>query len=438
MSDQTLAKPNALVHVVGIGGVGMNAVAQAYRAMGYAVTGSDRLLDQGQQTDVLDKLSQAGIGLFSQDGTGVQADTHAVIVSSAIEPDNPDLLAARERGIAVWHRAEALAKLVGDAHVIAIAGTSGKTTVTGMVGWLLTQLGLNPNVVNGGELLNWQRVDRIGNVQITGSDWWVLEVDESDRSLLHFQPDWAVLTNISADHFSLAESVALFESFAAKVSTGIIVGDQCADFNLTRTGSPAKRFQAGEGSDLVLPVHLPGRHNRENAALAIALCEAMGFERAECIEHLSAFQGVARRLQLVGNANDILVYDDYAHNPAKIHAAWTAVRGADRRVLGVWRPHGYGPLKAMMTELVEMFASTSQPDDHIYVLPVYYAGGTADRSVDSDQLVARLQAKGLSASYVEGYAQLKDVLNNVKQAGDAVLCMGARDPDLPKFARTLT
>lgn len=438
MTDQSLTKSNAPVHVVGIGGVGMNAVAQAYRAMGYVVTGSDRLLDQGQQTDVLDKLSQVGIGLFPQDGTGVQDDTHAVIVSSAIETDNPDLVVARERGIAVWHRAEALAKLVGDAHVIAVAGTSGKTTVTGMLGWLLTQLGLNPNVVNGGELLNWQRADRIGNVQITGSDWWVLEVDESDRSLLYFRPDWAVLTNISADHFSLAESVTLFESFAAQVSTGIIAGDHCADFDIMRAGGAAKLFHAGAGSDLALPVNLPGRHNHENAALALALCEAMGFSRAESLKHLWTFQGVARRLQLLGNANDLLVYDDYAHNPAKIQAAWTAVRGAGRRVLGVWRPHGYGPLKAMMTELVEMFASTLHPDDHIYLLPVYYAGGTADRSIDSDQLVAHLLARGLPASLVRDYAQLTDTLTQIKRSGDAILCMGARDPDLPKFARTLS
>ncbi len=438
MSDERSAEPNALVHVIGIGGVGMNAVAQAYCAMGYAVTGSDRLLDQGQRTDVLDKLSHAGVTLFPQDGSGIQEGTRAVIVSSAIEPDNPDLLVARERGIAVWHRAEALAKLVGDAHLIAVAGTSGKTTVTGMIGWLLTQLGLRPNVVNGGELLNWQQPDRIGSVQITGSDWWVLEVDESDRSLLHFYPDWAVLTNISADHFSLKDSVELFETFAAKVSIGLITGDQIANFDLTHTDSQAKQFRVSVGSNLTLPIHLPGLHNRENAALAIALCEAMGFERTECLEHLSNFQGVARRLQLVGNVNDVLVYDDYAHNPAKIRAAWTAVRAAGRRVLGVWRPHGYGPLKAMMTELVEMFASTVQADDHLYIMPVYYAGGTADRSMDGDELVTRLQARGLAASYMADYESLKKELEQTKRAGDVILCMGARDPDLPKFARRLT
>lgn len=434
---EQLPPPQSRIHIAGIAGVGMNAIAQVLHALGYRVSGSDRMADQGISTPTLEKLVAAGIDVLSQDGKSIPPDTQALVVSSAIEPDNPELLAASERGIPVLHRAAALAAAIGDQPCIAIAGTSGKTTVTGMVGWLLTELGLNPNVVNGGALLDWQSESVIGNVRITGSPWWVVEVDESDRSLLRFQPEWALLTNISKDHFSLAETRDLFGEFCSHVRTGIVVDLDTADLlpNRCKETVHVAHWDPEAANNLTLP--LPGAHNQLNAELAIRFCEVMGYDRNEAMRCLSTFKGLERRLQRVSSSDGIAVYDDYAHNPAKIAAAWQAVQQASRRVRGVWRPHGYGPLAAMAEDLIDMFGRTLRSDDQLFVLPVYYAGGTTNASYTSDIFVDHLQEQGVPALYVPTYKELAKYMLSDVQPTDAYLCMGARDPELPVFARSL-
>ncbi len=434
---EQLPTPHSRIHIAGIAGVGMNAIAQVLHALGYRVSGSDRMADQGISTPTLKKLVTAGIDVLPQDGKSLPPDTSTLVVSSAIEPDNPELLTASERGIPVLHRAAALAAAVGDQKCIAIAGTSGKTTVTGMVGWLLTELGMEPNVVNGGALLNWQSESVIGNVRITGSPWWVVEVDESDRSLLRFQPEWALLTNISKDHFSLTETQDLFGEFCSHVLTGIVVDVETAALLPNRSKESAHMVHWYPEAASSLTVPLPGAHNQLNAELAIRFCEVMGYDRSEAIRCLSSFQGLERRLQRVSSADGIAVYDDYAHNPAKLAAAWRAVQQVSRRVRGVWRPHGYGPLAAMSEDLIDMFVSALRPKDELFILPVYYAGGTAKADYTSDIFVDHLQEQGIPAIYVPTYKDLAQHMLSDVQPTDAFLCMGARDPELPLFARSL-
>ena len=242
-------------HVVGIAGVGMSALAQALLNAGHAVSGSDRFLDQGRDNlGVLETLRRAGARLLPQDGSGVTARTTAVVVSSAIEADNPDLAAAHRLGVPVRHRAELLAELVAGHRLLAIAGTAGKTTTTALVGHLLAELGADPSVVNGGVVLGWQRPDALGSARRGRTDLWVLETDESDRSLLRFAPDWAIITNISKDHFELPEVVALFRLFAAQVKTGIVCGPGVADL-LTRTAAETalKQEEMGVPACLLVP-----------------------------------------------------------------------------------------------------------------------------------------------------------------------------------------
>ncbi|MDO9540967.1 MAG: Mur ligase domain-containing protein, partial [Kiritimatiellia bacterium] len=209
-------------HLIGVGGVGMSSLAQLLLALGHSVSGSDRYYDQGKALNILTKLQLLGVKLFAQNGSAVGDDLSAVVVSSAIEKDNPDLGAARKKGIQVLHRAELLAVLARDKKCIAVTGTAGKTTVTGMIGWTLAELGLDPTVVNGGAVLNWVSGENIGNFRFGHSDIWVLELDESDRSLLNFSPDWAVITNISKDHFEVAEVRELFALFSRQVRKQII------------------------------------------------------------------------------------------------------------------------------------------------------------------------------------------------------------------------
>ena len=432
---KTFPERGSAIHVVGIGGVGMNALAQVLHAKGYGVTGSDRALDQSINSPVLARLQRAGIRLFPQDGSGLTQQTSGIVLSAAIEPDNPDWQAAKSLGIPVWQRAEALAALVGEDAVIAVAGTSGKTTVTGWLGWALTELGANPNVVNGGAILNWRTPDTIGNVRITDSRQWVIEVDESDRSLLQFKPAWTVLTTISHDHFPVDETVTLFRQFLTGVRTGCVAGPEAA--GLLGDISPLPLKVATAVTSIDLPTHLPGAHNLANACLVLTLCQELGYAEDDILDALIRFAGIERRLEKVGERNGIVVYDDYAHNPAKIQAAWEAIAAQSKRVLAVWRPHGYGPLAAVAEELVKSLQVCCRSQDRLFILPVYYVGGTATKQLTAEQFVAQLQAASVPAHYSESYVSVQREIGTIAEPGDAVLVMGARDPGLPELARLL-
>jgi len=419
-------------HLAGVAGVGMSAIAQALLAVGCEVTGSDRFCDKGQSLDVAGKLAKAGVRIVPQDGSGISAGTTGLVVSTAIEDDNPDIAAARRHDIPIFHRAEMLARIVEGRECVAVAGSSGKSTVTGMIGFILEQLGADPFVVNGAPVLNWMNDTDIGSVRAGRSKWCVMEVDESDRSLLNFRPAWAVVTNISADHFPIEESVELFRKFSAQVANGVLEGEtEGFDPRLDASGS---RFEY-EGASFRL--NLPGRHNAENARNAVAMCARLGFGAANIARALAGFRGIHRRLEVVGRAGGALVLDDYAHNPAKIRAAWETLAPYHERVLAVWRPHGYRPLSLMMDDLVATFRQVCRAGDFLAVLPVFDAGGTANRSVRSEMLVEKLAARGLPATAVKDYAEAVEAVCGKVVPGCAVVTMGARDPHLPKLARSI-
>jgi UDP-N-acetylmuramate--alanine ligase len=424
-------------HFVGVAGVGMSAVAQAICFQGCSVTGSDRHYDKGVAVPVLRQLERAGIRLFAQDGSGVAGGAQAVVVSTAIESDNPDLVEAATRGLPVLHRSEVLAQLVDGKTCIAVAGTSGKSTVTGMVGWILQQAGLDPTVVNGAPISNWRNDVCIGNARKGAGDLWVIEADESDRSLLNYAPAYAVITNMSADHFDLPETVDLFRQFKAKVVKQCLGAldnaEYLDDLDATVTAS-SSRFSC-EGVSFVLP--LPGRHNVEDALHAAKLCQCVGVTLAQSAAALATFRGIHRRLEVVGQAAGVTVLDDYGHNPAKIAAAWKAVVPFARRGIVIWRPHGYGPLRSLMDELVDTFADLCQSDDRLLLLPVYDAGGTADRSIGVDALADRLKARAVPVSCVSSHDEALAVATAEAEPGDVVVVMGARDPELPALAKRI-
>ncbi len=423
------------IHIVGIGGVGMSALAQALLDAGTPVSGSDRLLDQGDATETLQCLRRQGVAIHPQDGSGVQPDVARVVASSAIEADNPDLLAARKLAIPVVHRARELARLVAGRRLVTVTGTSGKSTVTAMLGWLLAGAGRDPLVVNGAAVAGWDGDGaRVGSVRRGRGEWAVIEADESDRSLLGFSPEHAIITNRSADHFDLAETVRLFDAFRKQVAGRIVEDEPPADAIL-----PGNGWSGGfilEGVAFSLP--LPGRHNISNAWQAVRLAQAMGVDLQTLKRDLATFPGVERRLQRVGSCGDgAAVIDDYAHNPAKLSAAWQTVAAAFPRIVAVWRPHGYGPLRNMLEGLTAMFAGAMRPGDRLLVLPVYDAGGTAQRDVNGRDLVARLVAQGVSAAAVADLDEAERLLRSESRSGTALLICGARDPGLPRLARRL-
>lgn len=435
-------------HLAGIGGVGMSALAQALSDAGARVSGSDRFLDQGRTLEVFAVLRDAGIELTPQDGSAVTPGVSALVVSTAVEPGNPEREAAVRLGIPVVHRADLLARLVEDRRLVAVGGTCGKTTVTGLAGWLLEQAGRDPMVVNGGAVADWQTTTRLGSVRAGMSPWAVIEADESDRSFLRFHPEWAVVTNISKDHFEFEEAVALFRQFAGRTRAGVLAGPEAAE---ALRGAATIRIIPDPGNPTPAPgggmaftfdgtrfeIGMPGRHNARNACAALAVARELGVDPASLREPLRRFRGIRRRLERVGACRDAAVFDDYAHNPEKIRAAWSAVAETAGRVVGVWRPHGFGPLSLMMPELVDGFAAALRPDDVLWLLPVFYAGGTASGAATSDELAGRLRALGKRVNVAADYGGLEAELRALLRAGDALLVMGARDPDLPLFARRM-
>lgn len=439
------------IHVVGVAGVGMSALAQALAWTHPAVSGSDRHLDGGRRLPELDALEKAGIRLTPQDGSAVLPGTEAVVYSTAIEPDNPDLAAARALGIPCRHRAEVLAGLAAGHPLLAVAGTAGKTTTTGMLGWILEQTGADPTVVNGGALVDWAAPDRIGNARRGApSAPWVLEVDESDRSLLDFTPDWTILTNISQDHFSLEEVQDLFRRYAARVRTGIVAGPGVAEvLGPQRAAVVSPPFEGvtpipGGGWQMpwrgtALRVRLPGKHNLANALLAAETAVlAAGADPAAVAGALWRFNGIRRRMERTDRGGPIRVFDDYAHNPAKIAAAFEAAReGASGRILAAWRPHGFAPLRNMMEPLAATFAAALRPTDRLWLLPVYYAGGTTTKDISTADLIDRLHALGAPATATPSIPDLEATLRATARPGDTLLLMGARDPDLPLLAHRL-
>ena len=425
------------IHLVGIGGVGMSALAQAYLDAGHAVSGADRTLRVGgTRTPVLDALAAQGVRLSPDDGSGVDAATEQLVVSTAIEDANPDLAAARARGIPVVHRAAALSQLLSRRRLVAVAGTCGKSTVTAILGHLLAECGFDPLVVNGAQIAGWDAGGmRVGSVRKGAGEYAVAEVDESDKSLTAFKPYAAIVTNASADHYSKEEMDAVFDAFVRDVPGPVVDGrDPSGNRHACRLTQ--------EMEDAVGALPMPGAHNRANARLALAMACALGVDPTQAAAALASFPGVERRLQRVGalacGDRQVAVYDDYAHNPEKLHAMWTTLAEAyPRGVAAVWRPHGYGPLRKMMDALAEMFRGVLRPQDALVLLPVYDAGGTADRSVNSDALAARLADASGAVALVNDLKEAESYLRARADAFGAIVTAGARDPGLPVLARRL-
>jgi len=408
----------------------MSALAQGYIDTGWTVSGSDRALaSSGPRPIALDALAAQNVPLSPDDGSGVKPGLGRVVVSTAIEETNADLARAKSLGVPVVHRAAALAELLSPRKLLAVAGTCGKSTVTAILGHLLAECGFDPVVVNGASVVGWDgNGGRVGSTRPGSGEWAVAEVDESDKSLTVFRPYAAIVTNASADHYSKEEMDAVFNAFIADIPGPVIDG----------------RAAPIVPSPLAREIPMPGEHNAVNAECALRLARAIGADDAALAAAMRTFPGVERRLQRVGvmhrfdgaapRQDAVAIYDDYAHNPEKLAAMWRTLAAAyPKGIAVVWRPHGYGPLRKMMDTLAEMFRAMKRPQDALFLLPVYDAGGTADRSVNSDALAALVPGAELVADLEEAEAVLR---RRALEFG-AIVTAGARDPGLPLLARRL-
>lgn len=432
----SLSRPEGITHVAGIGGVGMSAIAQALVDHGARVTGSDRLADHGDLTPTLRALAGQGVSIFPQDGSGLSPETTTLVVSTAIEADNPDILAAKRLGIRVIHRSVALAELVEGRRLIAVAGTSGKSTTTALLGWILSEGGISPTIVNGAPIVGWDDGGRrVGSVLEGDGPWCVIEADESDRSFLRYHPEHAIITNQSADHFDADETRRLFADFSALV-TGRIVSDPIPADDIVSSRGREGTFLF-HGREMTVP--LPGRYNICNAWQAANLASLIGLDDETIGRALASFPGVERRMQRIGHtAFGALVLDDYGHNPAKLGAAMGVLREAFPRMAVLWRPHGYTPLRKMLEALADTFAAHLRPGDLLLLPPVYDAGGTTSRTINSDALRDAIAARcDRDVRLVATLDEARPILASFGDAGSAILVCGARDPGLPRLAKSL-
>ena len=448
----------------GIGGSGMLPLASIVRASGARVAGSDRSLDAGRTPHKFDYLRSLGIQLFPQDGSGLQPGM-TLVTSAAVEETVPDVVRAKELGLTHLRRPEFLAKLLNSAQrSIAVGGTSGKSTVTGMIGWILHACHRQPTVMNGAVMKNFSTPSApFASALVGDPELFVSEVDESDGSIALYRPEIAVLTNISLDHKEMDELRQLFAHFLNASRKAVLNLDDPETRALSATvpedkvigygfDSPGADFmgkdlklEAGgaafaveaEGERHEVRLIVPGRHNASNALAAIAAARGLGVPVADAAAALERFEGLRRRLETVGTANGVTVIDDFAHNPDKIAASLATLRAHPGRLLIMFQPHGYGPIAKMGEELAEAFAQGLAPDDRLYLPDPVYQGGPVERSRGSDWLAQQVRKLGGEAEHIPERAKIGEALASDARSGDRILIMGARDDTLIDFARDL-
>jgi UDP-N-acetylmuramate--alanine ligase len=448
----------------GIGGSGMLPLASIVRAGGAKVAGSDRSLDAGRTPHKFDYLRSLGIQLFPQDGSGLQ-DGMTLVTSAAVEATVPDVVRAKELGLPHLTRPEFLAGLLNSAQrSVAVGGTSGKSTVTGMIGWILQAGHRQPTVMNGAVMKNFVTPSApFASALVGDPELFVSEVDESDGSIALYQPEIAVLTNISLDHKEMDELRSLFAHFLGRARKAVLNLDDPETRALSETvpadkvlaygfDSPGADFMGkdlqllpdgvtfaleAEGERHEVRLAVPGRHNASNALGAIAAAGSLGVRIEDAVIAIGRFEGLKRRLETVGEAGGVTVIDDFAHNPDKIAATLATLRAQPGRLLIMFQPHGYGPLAKMGEPLAESLADGMASEDRLYLPDPVYQGGTVEKVRGSDWLAEQVRERGRQAEHLADRPKIGDALIAEAQPGDRILIMGARDDTLIEFARGL-
>jgi len=426
----------------------MSALALVARRRGVAVTGCDKDADQGG-ISASEDVRRAGGQVFAGHDPGHVVGARAVVVSSAVAPEHPELVRARELGLPVVRRAEALAAAISPGEVVAVAGTHGKTTTTVLTTEALAAAGRNPTGIAGGRVSSWG-----GNARIGGSDLFVVEADEYDKSFLALTPQVAVINNVEADHLEcygtvehLEESFARFASPARRIIYG---GDDVAATRVARsTGRPAWSVGIGGSADVRITVEhrsagrtvasvslptgqtvemrlqVPGLHNVRNASAALAVCAELGADLDPVLEAIAGFRGVGRRFEVVGEVGGVVVVDDYAHHEAEIAATLDGARQAypGRRLVAAFQPHLYSRTAEHGPAMGKALAAA----DVVVVTDVYAAREQPIPGVTGRLVADAAEKAGAKVHWVPNRAALGRELAALVKPEDAVLTMGAGD-----------
>jgi UDP-N-acetylmuramate--alanine ligase len=440
------------LHFVGIGGIGMSGIAEVMATLGYSVQGSDLSSNAN-----VERLRQLGIPVAIGHAAENIGDAQVVVISSAVKPDNPEVIAARERFLPIVRRAEMLAELMRFRSCVAVGGTHGKTTTTSIVAALLDAGDFDPTVVNGGIINAYGTNARLGK-----GEWMVVEADESDGTFVKLPADVVIVTNIDPEHLdyygnfndlkqafvSFVQNVPFYGFAVMCIDHPIvqqIIGQVTdrrvitygrspqADVRLTENifSDGLNRFtvrfldrRTGERhviEDLALP--MPGEHNALNATAAVAVARQLGISDEAIRKGLAGFTGVKRRFTRTGAWNGVTIYDDYGHHPVEIAAVLKAARRVtEKRVIAVMQPHRYSRLHNLFDEFCACFN-----DAHVVVLaPVYAAGEAPIEGVSHDALMEGMRARGhRSVMKIDGPAELASTIGSIAEPGDIVVCLGA-------------
>ncbi len=435
------------VHFVGIGGYGMSALAKILHKMNYIVTGSDL-----NESKITKRLGEMGVEIFYYHSPENIEGADLVVYSTAIPESNPEIHAAKENNIILWHRSELLAYLINTKYGIAVAGTHGKTTTTAMISLILEKAGLDPTAVIGGELTDFD-----GNAKLGESDYLVAEACESDHSFLRYKPFLAVVTNVEADHLEyydgsfdkIKETYINFLKNIKDEGIALLCGDDSSlqeikkqyslgcvtygikeqsdymagDIQLKNRGSVFNVYYKGEKlSEIELGV--PGEYNIYNALAAIAVARQLGIDFHKIKDILRNFKGAQRRFQIVGEAEGITIVDDYAHHPTEIKETLKAAKSSDsKRIIAVFQPHRYSRTYYLFNDFVKSFSHA----DLVIITPIYSAGEESIEGISSDILVERIREEEDREVILLETRQIRDYLYKILQPGDMVITMGAGD-----------
>lgn len=436
------------IHFIGIGGIGMSGIAEVLCNLGFVVSGSD--LKKSKNTDRLEKM---GMKIYEGHTAENIGDAQVVVYSSAVRPDNPEVVLAKQNGIPVIPRAEMLAELMTlKPYAVAVAGTHGKTSTTSMVATLLVHAGVDPTTVVGGI------VDTLGsNAKLGASEWFVTEADESDRSFLMLYPTIAVVTNIDKEHMEsykgMEDVVQCFTDFVNKVpffgaaiiclddpnvqliipnikrrrvTYGLTAQADISAHDIRYTDSFGSTFTVWRGSDTLGEISLPvpGKHNVYNALAATAVALELEIPFSKITEAFAGFKNANRRFQFKGEENGITVVDDYGHHPTEILATLSAAKNSSggRRTVVVFQPHRFSRTQELMDE----FALAFNNADVLYVLDIYAASETPIEGITAEVLTDNIRKYGhKDATYIGDVDTAAAKVSSNLQAGDFVITLGA-------------
>ena len=439
------------IHFVGIGGAGMGGIAEVLLNEGYTITGSDIAKNQ-----VVKRLTKLGASIYIGHMAENVTQASVIVVSTAINEDNPEIVAAKAQRIPIVGRAQMLAELMRFRHGIAVAGTHGKTTTTSLIASVFAQANLDPTFVIGG-LLNSAGT----NARLGSSRYLIAEADESDASFLHLQPMIAVITNIDEDHMEtyqgdfekLKDTYIEFlhnlpfyglavvcidnpvvRELLPRISRQVITYGFSEDADVRAVdyqqseGVSAFTVQRQDAKPLALKVNLPGEHNVLNALAAVAVASDEGVDDNAILNSLHGFAGIGRRFEhianLAVNGGDVMVIDDYGHHPTEVKATINAVKNGwpEKRLVMIFQPHRYSRTR----DLYEDFVETLSEVDHLFLLDVYAAGETAVANADSKSLARSIRQRGqVEPIYVSDDEKLAALLANTLTADDILITQGA-------------